>query len=150
MHSNKKTLTDVGPFVAFRPAFQLEDDEILAHNALQHSHVSVPSFTTPRPRSKAQDQPENDDVSFRSDINASPKGTNFHCSNIMEIGNKKSYAKQARRKMVKDPVTGTTNINPRQAKSKKKSTNLPRSKSFDFRPLDLFHSKLIGNNRLSV
>jgi hypothetical protein len=61
------------------------------------------------------------------------------------------YEKRPRRKMVHDPVTGEVNVNPKQGKSKQKSTKLSRPDKFrDFRPLDQFESKLLGRNRLSV
>ena len=53
--------------------------------------------------------------------------------------------------MVKDPVTGKSNTNPKQVKSKKKIIKVSRPNMvLDLRPLDQFESKLIGKNRLSV
>ena len=54
--------------------------------------------------------------------------------------------------MVKDPVTGTLNKNPKKAKPKQKtSKKVSRPSIFnELRPLDNFESKLLGKNRLSV
>ena len=53
--------------------------------------------------------------------------------------------------MVKDPITGKSNINPKQVKSKKKIIKVSRPNMvLDLCPLDQFESKLIGKNRLSV
>jgi hypothetical protein len=63
------------------------------------------------------------------------------------------FEKRARRKMVQDPVTGATNVNPKLGKSKKKEVNKTISrpdKFIDLRPLDNFQSNLLGTKRLSV
>jgi hypothetical protein len=53
--------------------------------------------------------------------------------------------------MLKDPITGTRNVNPKQVNSKKKTKKVSRPNPFlDLRPLDQFQSKLIGKKRLSV
>jgi hypothetical protein len=58
--------------------------------------------------------------------------------------------------MVKDPVTGTINSNPKQqtklAAGQKKADKVSRPNTFlDLRPLDNFESKFIpGKGRLSV
>jgi hypothetical protein len=61
------------------------------------------------------------------------------------------YEKRPRKKMVRDPVTGEVNVNAKQIKPKKKSTKVSGPDKFrDFRPLDQFESKLLGQKRLSV
>jgi hypothetical protein len=62
------------------------------------------------------------------------------------------YEKQARRKMVRDPVTGEVNTNHKQAKTVKKSTGkISRRDTFvDLRPLNQFQSKLITKKRITV
>ena len=61
------------------------------------------------------------------------------------------YKKQPRKKMVQDPITGEVNVNVKQTKSKKTSKKLSGPDKFrDFRPLDRFESRLLGEKRLSV
>jgi hypothetical protein len=65
------------------------------------------------------------------------------------------YEKRPRRKMIKDPVTGTITSNPKpQTKpaAQKKAGKVSRPNTFlDLRPLDNFESKFVpGKRRLSV
>lgn len=63
------------------------------------------------------------------------------------------YERRPRRKMVKDPVTGVTNQNPKQSKSgqRRKGIKVSQQQTFvDLRPLDQFQSKLITKNRITV
>jgi len=65
------------------------------------------------------------------------------------------YEKRPRRKMVKDPVTGTINSNSKQQTkpaAQKKAGKVSRPNTFlDLRPLDNFESKFVpGKKRLSV
>jgi hypothetical protein len=65
------------------------------------------------------------------------------------------YEKRPRRKMVKDPVTGTINSNPKQQTklaAQKMASKVSRPNTFlDLRPLDNFESKFVpGKRRLSV
>ena len=55
--------------------------------------------------------------------------------------------------MVRDPVTGEFNVNPKKPKSRKRKagSKISRPNTFvELRPLDKFESKLIGKTRLSV
>jgi hypothetical protein len=76
------------------------------------------------------------------------------------------YERRPRRKMLRDPVTGDINSNPKQTKQSRQSKQVKKSrekdsgttgkiakqdKYSDLRPLNKFHSKLLGStSRLSV
>ena len=63
------------------------------------------------------------------------------------------YEKRPRRKMVKDPVTGKINFNPKQQSKPaiKRAEKVSKPNTFlDLRPLDNFESKFVAKKRLSV
>ena len=70
------------------------------------------------------------------------------------------YERRPRRKMLQDPVTGEINTNPKRSRQSKKDREIAtgtkdriakQDKYLDLRPLNKFHSKLLGStSRLSV
>jgi hypothetical protein len=143
---NRETAEDI-----VQSAFQSEDSDILAHNGAIQGRL-IP--TTP-PKQPAKHVKSTYTWS-PSQAPPTPKGASSPISSAPFVGLgliiENVYERRPRRKMVLDPVTGITNTNPKQPKSKTKPTKkVSRPDKFlDLRPLDRFESKLIAKDRLSV
>jgi hypothetical protein len=144
---NRETAEDV-----VQSAFQSEDSEILAHNVtIQNRLIPV----TP-PKQLPKNVAKSTYTWSQSRPPPTPKGAppSIILEAFVELGLmiENVYERRPRRKMVLDPITGITNTNPKQSKSKNKPTKkVSRPDKFlDLRPLDRFESKLIAKGRLSV
>lgn len=143
---NRETAEDI-----VQSAFQSEDSDILAHNGAIQRRL-IPTTPSKQPAKHVKSTY----TWSPSQAPPVPKGASSPISLAPVVGLglmvENVYERRPRRKMVLDPVTGITNTNPKQPKSKTKPTKkVSRPDKFlDLRPLGRFESKLIAKDRLSV
>ena len=127
-----------------KSAFESEDSDLLVYNP--------PPHLNPNPHTSSRDiQEDNASAYSWSESHCSIQGKGTSSVHRPTAGN--LFEKRPRRKMVKDPVTGLINQNPKQQRIKpvKKRARVSHQQTYvDLRPLEQFQSRLITRNRITV